>query len=90
MRKMLSLNFYKNYVHDISVLEHMPHLREVHLGHNPIRDLSVLFELQDLIDVKVDGIEAPEAHKKYLEDHMARNRARLGVEPAKRAGTTSG
>ena len=34
-----------------------------------------------------DGIEAPDSHKEYLEGHMARNRARLGVQPAKRAKT---
>ena len=46
--------------------------------------------MHELVDVKYDGIKAPESHKTYLEEHLARNRARLGVEPAKRAGTASG
>lgn len=81
LNKVEIFNFYRNYVTDISVLAHMPRLREVYLGHNPIRDFSVLFSLQNLIEAKHEQTDAPQSHKDYLDQHVARNRARLGLPP---------
>jgi len=82
LNKVEIFNFYRNYIDDIAVLQHMPNLKEVYLGHNPIRDFTVLFSLQNLIEAKHEQTDAPQSHKDYLDAHVARNRARLGLPPS--------
>jgi len=79
--KLEILNMFKNDVSDISVVQNMPNLREVYLGNNPIYDLSPLFNHQQLIEVKFEGIPAPDSHKEHIEKVVAYNRYRLGLKP---------
>lgn len=72
-------NFFNNYVEDVSILARMPYLKEVYLGHNPIRDLRPLFGLKNLIECRYEGTPAPDDHKRYVDQLIAHNKARLGL-----------
>ncbi|MCP4499740.1 MAG: leucine-rich repeat domain-containing protein [Deltaproteobacteria bacterium] len=79
--KLEVLNMYKNDVTDLSVVRNMPSLKEAYIGDNPIRDLSPLFDHKDLIEIKFEGIPAPDAHKEHLLKVVAYNRYQKGLKP---------
>jgi len=83
MKKLQVLNIYRNQISDISCLERMKDLREAYVGENPLRDLSVLFELDNLLVARVEGTSVGEPQRKHLEDHINKNRARRGLEPTR-------
>ncbi|MFZ9886473.1 MAG: leucine-rich repeat domain-containing protein [Myxococcota bacterium] len=81
MTRMEMLNVYRNSIRDISPLANMKQLREIYLGENPVADISVLYEMPNLVTARIENTQVPLAHREYLEGHLARNRARLGLPP---------
>jgi len=74
------VNFYKNYVEDISAFQNAHKLKEIYLGQNPIQDISVLFDKLDLIECKYDGTQIPDNQKAYVDQLVASNKKRLGLD----------